>query len=91
MASIRTTNIGDTLIIKKIAQFYAKILTNYSNHPYCRYPMTTNPDHILHVGTQLTVIDKGPAQTKWNESYVTVMHKGKQFDIRSSDLRRFCE
>ena len=89
MASIRTTNIGDTLTIKKIAQCYIKVLTNY--HPHCSYPMTTNPDEILHVGTQLTVIDKGPAQTKWNESYVTVVHKGKQFDIRSSDLRRFCE
>mgnify|MGYP000365303181 CR=1 FL=1 len=91
MASIRTTNIGDTLTIKKIAQCYTKILTNYSNHPYCRYPMTTNPDYILHVGTQLKVIDKGRAQTKWNESYVTVIHKGKQFDIFSSDLRRFCK
>ena len=91
MASIRTTNIGDTLTIKKIAQCYIQVLTNYSSHPHCSYPMTTNPDEILHVGTQLTVIDKGPAQTKWNESYVTVMHKGKQFDIRSSDLRRYCE
>jgi len=53
--------------------------------------MTTNPDEILHVGTKLKVIDKGPAQTKWNESYVTVTHLGKKFDIRSSDLRRFCK
>ncbi len=91
MASIRSTNIGDTLTIKKIAQCYTQILTNYSSHPHCSYPMTTNPDEILHVGTKLKVIDKGPAQTKWNESYVTVTHLGKKFDIRSSDLRRFCK
>ena len=53
--------------------------------------MTTNPNEILHVGVQLKVIDKGPAQTKWNESYVTVTYKCKQFDILSSNLRRFCK
>ena len=91
MASIRTTKIGDTLIIKKIAQCYSQILTNHTDHPDCPYGKTTNPDEILAVGTQLKVLDKGKAQTKWAQSYVTVSHKGKEFDILASDLRRFCE
>ena len=91
MATIRKTNIGDTLTIKKIAQCYSQILTNHSDHPECPYPKTTNPDEILPVGTKLDVIDKGRAQTKWAQSYVTVLHKGKEFDILASDLRRFCE
>ena len=91
MASIRTTKIGDTLTIKKIAQCYSKILTNHTDHPDCPYGKTTNPDEILSVGTQLKVLDKGKAQTKWAQSYVTVSHKGKEFDILASDLRRFCE
>lgn len=90
MASIRTTNIGDTLTIKKIAQCYSAILTNHSDNVYCPYPKTTNPDEILNVDTQLKVIAKGRPQTKWAESYVTVAHKGKEFDILASDLRRFC-
>lgn len=90
MASIRTTQIGDTIEIKKIAQF-SNILTNHSDNPYCQYPKTTNPDEILPVGTQLKVLDKGKAETKWAQSYVTVSHKGKQFDILASDLRRFCK
>ena len=91
MASIRTTQIGDILEIKKIAQCYSRILTNHSDHPDCNYPKTTNPDEILPVGTQLKVLDKGKAQTKWAQSYVTVSHKGKEFDILASDLRRFCK
>ena len=91
MASIRTTKVGDILTIKKIAQCYTNILTNHSDRPGCRYPMTTNPDEVLQIGTQLTVLDKGPAQTKWSQSYVTVEHKGKEFDILASDLRRYCE
>ena len=91
MASIRKTNVGDTLIIKKIAQCYTNILTNHSDHPDCRYPKTTDPDAILTPGTQLKVLDKGPAQTKWSQSYVTVSHNGKEFDILATDLRRFCE
>ena len=91
MASIRTTKIGDTLTIKKIAQCYSKILTNHTDHPDCQYPKTTNPDEILPVGTQLKVLDKGPAQTKWAQSYVTVSHNDKEFDILAADLRRYCE
>lgn len=91
MASIRTTQVGDILEIKKIAQCYSNILTNHSDNTYCQYPKTTNPDEILPVGTQLKVLDKGKAQTKWAQSYVTVSHKGKEFDILASDLRRFCK
>lgn len=91
MASIRTTQVGDILTIKKIAQCYSNILTNHSDHPDCRYPKTVNPDEILTVGTQLTVLDKGSAQTKWAQSYVTVEHKGKEFDILARDLRRYCK
>ena len=53
--------------------------------------MTNNPNDILHVGTKLKVINKGKAQTKWAQSYVTVSHNGTQFDIFASDLKRFCK
>ena len=96
MASIRTTNIGDTLTVKKVAQIYGhnpdgRFLTNHSAHPYSAYPKISDPQYIIQPGTKLAVIDKGPAQTKWNESYVTVVHNQHKFDIRASDLRRFCE
>jgi len=91
MASIRTTNIGDILTIKKISQ-YNRILTNHSDHPECAYPKTTDVNRILTVGTNLTVIEKGKRETKWAESYVTVKdHNNNTFDILSSDLRRFCK
>ena len=90
MASIKTTKIGDTLTIKKIAQRYSNVLTNHTNSPYGQYPKVTNPDDILTVGTQLKVVAKGAAQTKWAQSYVTVTHKGSEFDIFASDLRKFC-
>ena len=91
MASIRTTNINDVLTIKKVAQIYGhhpqkRFLTNHSNHPDCSYPKVQNPNDILNVGTQLTVIGKGKAQTKYRESYVTVIHNHQQFDIFSSEL-----
>ena len=90
MASIKTTNVGDTLIIKKIAQFN-KILTNHSSHRECFYPKTRDPNRILPVGTTLKVIDKGKRQTKWAESYVTVTdHRNNKFDILATELRRFC-
>ena len=89
MASIRTTNIGDAVTIKKIAQFN-KILTNHTDNPSCPYGKTTDPNKILPVGTTLKVIAKGKPQTKWAESYVTVVHNSQQFDILSSDLKRFC-
>ena len=91
MASIRTTNVGDTLTIKKIAQCCSPILTNHSSHPDCPHAKANDVNHILEVGTELTVLDKGPAQTKWAQSYVTVCYKGKDFDILAKDLRRYCE
>ena len=95
MASIRTTNINDTLTIKKVAQIYGhhpqmRFLTNHSNHPYCSYPKIQNPNDILKPGTQLKVISKGKPETKYSESYVTVMHNQQQFDIMASDIKRFC-
>lgn len=89
MASIKTTNVGDTLTISKIAQFN-KILT--SHHASSPYGKTDDQSRILPVGTQLQVINKGKSQTKWAESYVTVQNNaGKEFDILASDLRRFCK
>lgn len=91
MASIRTTQIGDTIEIKKIAQCSYSILTNHTDHPDCPYGKTNKPDEILPVGTQLTVIGKGKPETRYAQSYVTVNYKGKDFDILASDLRRFCK
>jgi len=96
MASIRKTNIGDTLTIKKLSQIYGhhpdlRFLTNHSSHPDCSYPKISDPQYIVQPGTKVAVIDKGKAQTKFRESYVTVVHNQHTFDIMASDLRRFCE
>ena len=89
MASIRTTQIGDILTIKKTAQCCSKVLSNH--HALSPYGKTSNEDYILPVGTQLKVLDKGKPETKWRQSYVTVSYKDKEFDILASDLRKFCE
>ena len=96
MASIRSTKIGDTLEIKKISQVYGHhkdhlFLTNHSSHPYSSYPKETNPSRIVQPGTKIAVIAKGKAETKYRESYVTVIHNNITFDIMASDLRRFCK
>ena len=91
MASIRSTKIGDTLEIKKIAQCSYSVLTIHTNHPECPYGKTNNPNEILPIGTQLTVLGKGKPGTKYRQSYVSVNYKGKDFDILASDLRRFCK
>ena len=96
MASIRTTKIGDTIETKKLAQIYGHhidgmFLTNHSDSPYCSYPKLSDRQYIVQPGTKLAVIHKGKAQTKWSESYVTVVHNQYKFDIRASDLRRFCK
>ena len=96
MASIRKTNIGDTLTIKKLSQIYGhhpdlRFLTNHSSHPDCSYPKISDPQYIVQPGTKVAVIGKGKAQTKFRESYVTVVHNQHTFDIQASDLRRFCE
>jgi len=89
MASIRTTNIGDTLTIKKISQIFMNHLAN--QHTDSAYGMTTDQSKILNVGTQLKVVGKGKAQTRYRDSYVTVTYNQYTFDIMSSDLRRFCK
>lgn len=96
MASIRTTQIGDTLEIKKICQIYGhnpniRFLTNHSSHPDCSYPKLNDPQYIIQPGTKLAVIDKGPAKTKYRTSFVTVVHNQHKFDIMTPDLRRFCK
>jgi len=96
MASIRTTQIGDTLEIKKLSQISGHhkdhmFLTNHSDHPYCPYPKTTDTTRIITPSTKVAVIAKGKAQTKYRESFVTVAHNNITFDIMSSDLRRFCK
>lgn len=96
MASIRTTNIGDTIEIKKVAQIYghcigAMFLTNHSSSPYCSYPKLSDKQYVIQPGTKLAVIYKGKAETKFRESYVTVVHNQHEFDIMASDLRRFCK
>ena len=96
MASIRTTNVGDTLEIKKIAQISGHhkdllFLTNHSDHPYCQYPKTTDTTRIIMPGTKVAVIAKGKAETKYSCSYITVVHNNLTFDIHSTDLRRFCK
>ena len=96
MASIRTTNVGDTIEIKKICQIYGhhpdmRFLTNHSSHPDCAYPKINDTQYIVQPGTKLAVIDKGPADTKYRQSFVTVVHNQHEFDIMASDLRRFCK
>ena len=96
MASIRTTKIGDTIEIKKVAQIYghrigAMFLTNHSSSPYCSYPKLSDNERIIQPGTKLVVIGKGKAETKYRQSYVTVVYNQHKFDIMASNLRRFCE
>ena len=96
MASIRTTNVGDTIEIKKICQIYGhnpnlRFLTNHSSHPDCSYPQISDAQYIVQPGTKLAVIAKGKAQTKYRQSFVTVVHNQHKFDIFASDLRRFCK
>lgn len=96
MASIRKTQIGDTLETKKICQIYGhhpdlRFLTNHSSHPYSAYPKVSDAQYIVQPGTKLAVINKGTAETKYKESYVTVVHNQHTFDIFASDLRRFCK
>tara|TARA_B000000557_G_scaffold261120_1_gene259523 strand:- start:180 stop:470 length:291 start_codon:yes stop_codon:yes gene_type:complete len=96
MALIRETEVNDVLVIKKVAQINGhhpklRFLTNHSSHPGCSYGMVKNPNDILSVGTELKVIGKGKAQTKYRQSYVTVKHMQQEFDIFASDMRRFCK
>ena len=90
MASIRTTHVGSTLTIKKIAQWSGIsghcTLQNHSDHPYCPYPKTNDPNKILTVGTKLSVIYKGKRETKWSESFdIEVKYIGDDFNIEVLD------
>ena len=95
MASIRTVQVGQYIEIKKIAQIYGnnpvmQFLTAHTNSPYGSYPKINDPNKILTIRMKVQVIGKGKAQTRYNESYVTVIDDRKNiFDVMSSDLRKF--
>jgi|11_taG_2_1085331.scaffolds.fasta_scaffold20588_6 hypothetical protein len=95
MASIRTIQVGQYIEIKKIAQIYGnnsamQFLTTHTNSPYGSYPKEEDPNRILTKGMKVQVIGKGKSQTKYRESYITVIDNRKNtFDVMSSDLRKF--
>lgn len=97
MASIRSTQIGQYLTVKKIAQIYGnnpiiQFLTNHTNRPGSNYPKIEDPNFILEVGSRVKVIGKGKADTKYRQSYVTVIDdRNNEFDIFASDLKRHFE
>ena len=97
MASIRSTQDGQFLTVKKIAQIYGsnpelQFLTNHTSHPASSYPKIEDPNRILEVGSKVRVLSKGKAQTKYRQSYVTVVdHRNNEFDIFASDLKRHFE
>ena len=97
MPTIRSTQIGQFLTVKKIAQVSGhnpkiQFLTNHTNRG--NYPKEEDPDRILEVGSKVQVIGKGKANTKYRQSYVTVCftdHRNNEFDIFASDLKRHFE
>ena len=97
MASIRSTQVGQHLTVKKIAQIYGnnphiQFLTNHTNRPGSNYPKVEDPNCILEVGTKVKVLSKGKAETKYRQSYVTVIDdRNNEFDIFASDLKRHFE
>ena len=97
MASIRSTQIGSILTVKKIAQVSGhdpkiQFLTNHTNHPASNYPKEEDPNRILEVGTKVKVLSKGKAHTKYSQSYVTVIDdRNNEFDIFAPDLKRHFE
>ena len=97
MASIRSTQVGQFLTVKKVAQVYGsnpkiQFLTNHTNRPGSNYPKVEDPNKILDVGMKVQVIGKGKAQTKYRQSYVTVIDdRNNEFDIFASDLKRHFE
>ena len=99
MASIRSTQVGQFLTVKKIAQVSGhnpkiQFLTNHTSHPASNYPKEEDPNRILEVGSKVKVLSKGKAQTKYRQSYVTVCftdHRNNEFDIFASDLKRHFE
>ena len=94
MTTIRNVNLGDTLEIKKLSQVYGSnilFLTNHTDHPNSTYPKTTDTTRIVRPGTKVAVIAIGKSQTKYKQSYITVVHNNLTFDIFASDIRRFCK
>ena len=93
MASIRTTNVGDTLTIKKECGISSMAAYSFlkPSHPLSAYGVETNPNDILQAGTKLAVIYKGKPNTKYRQSYVTVNLQGRNFDIFASYIKRFCQ
>ena len=96
MTTIRNVNLGDTLEIKKLSQVSGHnkdilFLTNHTDHPNSQYPKTTDTTRIVRPGTKVAVIAKGKPQTKYKQSYITVVHNNLTFDIFASDIRRFCK
>ena len=97
MASIRSTQVGQFLTVKKIAQVSGhnpkiQFLTNHTSHPASNYPKEEDPNRILEVGSKVQVVGKGKAHTKYRQSYVTVVdHRNNEFDIFASDLKRHFE
>jgi len=93
MASIRSTKVGDTLTIKKTSQIFGfnpQRLHLTSHHANSAYGKASDESKILRPGASLKVINKGKAETKYRESYVTVTYNQYTFDIMSSYLRNFC-
>lgn len=97
MASIRSTQVGQFLTVKKVAQVYGsnpniQFLTNHTNHLASNYPKVEDPNRILEVGMKVKVLSKSKAQTKYRQSFVTVIdHRNNEFDIFASDLKRHFE
>ena len=95
MASIRSTQVGQYLTVKKIAQIYGnnsslKFLTSYSDRG--SYPKTDDPNDILEKGMRVKVVSKGKGNTKYRESYVTVVdNRNNEFDIFASNLKKHFE
>ena len=93
MASIRSTKVGQHIELKKIAQIYCNkymnYLTSHTDSAYSSYPKVTDPSKILTVGMKFKVISIGKPQTRYTESYVTVIdNRNNKFDIFASDLRK---
>lgn len=97
MATIRSTQIGQYLTVKKIAQIYGsnpelQFLTNHTSHPASSYPKVEDPNYILEVGVKVKVLSKGKADTKYSVSYVSVIDdRNNEFDIFASDLKKHFE
>ena len=95
MTSIRSTQVGQYLTVKKIAQICGhnpkiQFLTSHTNRG--SYPKEEDLNRILDKGMRVQVIGKGKANTKYCESYVTVIdNRNNEFDIFASSLKKHFE